>query len=215
MRRAIRAAWAPRVMCAMSIGAANAQPLPRTHIKGVGETTSIINGSLLEQPLWKETIPQASGGMVTGDSCRSTSSASTTRPCCACSSSAAWISVRPTSAASRPTIRASRDAIWPASSLDFAKVRAACNAYRPVLDRLLSRTGTPSCCTSASRSSRCSGARVDQRARRSQRKKVRVFNKTMIDFLEGVGATGVSMAFSRSRARFADAVSSIAASPAR
>ena len=66
MRRAIWTVLKTVVICAVLIDTANAQ-LQRTHIKGVGETTAIINGSLLEQPLWKETIPQASGGMVTGD----------------------------------------------------------------------------------------------------------------------------------------------------
>src|ERR1700741_5541815 len=47
--------------------AVQAQSVPRTQVKGVGENSSIIHSSKLEAPLWRETIPQASGGMVTGE----------------------------------------------------------------------------------------------------------------------------------------------------
>ena len=58
------------------------------------------------------------------------------------------------------------------------------------------RTGTPSCWRSAATRRRCSGARTSSSGLAGFKgKKVRVFNNTMRDFLAGVGATAVSMAF--------------------
>jgi len=81
-------------------------------------------------------------------------------------------------------------------TLDADKARAACNAYRDVIDRqmqknwnakLLAFGGNPPqvfwCRTVV-------GGLADLEG-----KKIRVFNNTMRDFLNGVGATAVSMAF--------------------
>src|SRR4249919_834003 len=81
-------------------------------------------------------------------------------------------------------------------TLDPDKARAACDAYRDVIDRqmqknwnakLLAISGNPPqvfWCRGAI------GGLADLKG-----KKIRVFNNTMRDFLSGVGATAVSMAF--------------------
>ena len=122
-------------LCLLS-GFVHAQ-LPRTHIKGIGETTAIIHGSLLEQPFWKETIPQASGGTVTGDMLPFDQVGI---------DNAAVLRLLKLGGMDFGTTDLSRLAAddprfegcdLAGLSLTIDKARAACNAYRPVLDKLL------------------------------------------------------------------------------
>lgn len=195
MKQAIWAALGAAVICAASIGTASAQ-LQRTHIKGVGETLSIINGSLLEQPLWKETIPQASGGMVTGDVLPFDQLGL---------DNAAVLRLLKLGGMDFGTTDLSRLAAddprfegcdLAGVSLDIAKVRAACNAYRAVLTRLLEENWNAKLLYLGIAQQQVFWCRVPIATLADLKgKKVRVFNKTMVDFIEGVGATGVSMAF--------------------
>jgi len=180
----------------MLVSVAQAQQLPRTHIKGVGETTAIINGSLLEQPLWKETIPQASGGMVTGDVLPFDQLGL---------DNAAVLRLLKLGGMDFGTTDFSRLAAddprfegcdLAGLSLTIDKVRAACNAYRPVLDRLLQENWNAKLLYLGIAQQQVFWCRTPVNGLADLRgKKVRVFNKTMVDFLEGIGATGVSMAF--------------------
>jgi len=195
MRRAIWTVLGTVVICAVLIDTANAQ-LQRTHIKGVGETTAIINGSLLEQPLWKETIPQASGGMVTGDVLPFDQLGL---------DNAAVLRLLKLGGMDFGTTDFSRLAAddprfegcdLAGVSLTIDKVRAACNAYRPVLARLLEENWNAKLLYLGIAQQQVFWCRVPITSLADLKgKKVRVFNKTMVDFLEGVGATGVSMAF--------------------
>jgi TRAP-type C4-dicarboxylate transport system substrate-binding protein len=175
---------------------AQAQNLPRTQVKGVGELSAIINSSKLELPFWRETIPQASGGMVTGDIVPFDQLGL---------DNAAVLRLLKQGGMDFGTTDLSRLAAddprfegcdLAGIALDIDKVRAACNAYRPVLDRLMQQNWNARlmyiglaqqqvfwCKPTISTLADLKG------------KKVRVFNKTMIDFLGGVGATGVSMPF--------------------
>jgi TRAP-type C4-dicarboxylate transport system substrate-binding protein len=185
---------------AIAIGALACEPaqaqLPKTHIKGVGETTAIINGSLLEQPLWKETIPQASGGMVTGDVLPFDQLGL---------DNAAVLRLMKLGGMDFGTTDFSRlaaddprfegcDLAGVAPTID--KAHAACNAYRPVLDRLLQENWNSKLLYIGVAQQQVFWCRVPVVALADLKgKKVRVFNKTMVDFLDGIGATGVSMAF--------------------
>lgn len=181
---------------ALMAGSAVAQDLPRTHLKGIGETSTVIHSSLLEQPFWKETIPTASGGAVTGDILPFDQAGV---------DNAAVLRLLKLGGMDIGTTDLSRlaaddprfegcDLAGLAATL--ADVRAACEAYRPVLDRLLQENWNAKllylgiaqqqvfwCRTPITQLSDLAG------------KKVRVYNKTLVDFLEGVGATGVSIPF--------------------
>jgi len=179
----------------LSSGFAHAQ-LPRTHIKGIGETTAIIHGSLLEQPFWKETIPQASGGRVTGDMLPFDQVGL---------DNAAVLRLLKLGGMDFGTTDFSRLAAddprfegcdLAGLSLTIDKARAACDAYRPVLDKLLQENWNAKLLYLGIAQQQVFWCRVPVAGLADLKgKKVRVFNKTMIDFLNGVGATGVSMAF--------------------
>ena len=196
MLRWNRAAMAAGLVTAFFAVSVDAQQLPRTHIKGVGETTAIINGSLLEQPLWKDTIPQASGGMVTGDMLPFDQLGL---------DNAAVLRLLKLGGMDFGTTDLSRLAAddprfegcdLAGLALTIDKVRAACNAYRPVLDRLLQENWNAKLLYIGIAQQQVFWCRVPIAGLADLKgKKVRVFNKTMVDFLEGVGATGVSMAF--------------------
>lgn len=118
-------------------GTALSQDLPRTHVKGVGENTSIINSYKLEQPFWKQTIPAASKGMVTGDIIPFDQLGI---------DNAAVLRMLKLGGMDFGTTDVSRlaaddprfegcDLAGIAITID--QVRKACDAYRPVLDRLM------------------------------------------------------------------------------
>ena len=81
-------------------------------------------------------------------------------------------------------------------TLDADKARAACNAYREVIDRQMQKNWNAKLLAFGGNPPQvfwCRGVigGLDD----LKGKKVRVFNNTMRDFLGGVGATAVSMAF--------------------
>ena len=173
------------------------QPAVAAHAReGVGETTSIINGSLLEQPLWKETIPQASNGMVTGDIIPFDQLGI---------DNATVLRMLKLGGMDFGTTDLSRLAAddprfegcdLAGLALTVDKVRAACNAYRPVFERLLEQNWNAKLLYIGIAQQQVFWCRSPIASLADFRgKKVRVFSKTMIDFLNGVGATRVSMAF--------------------
>jgi TRAP-type C4-dicarboxylate transport system substrate-binding protein len=188
--------WVVASLAVAALGAATAQPLPRTHVKGVGEQITIINGSLLEQPFWKETIPGASGGMVTGDILPFDQIGI---------DNATVLRLLKLGGMDFGTTDFSRLAAddprfegcdLAGLSLSIDKVRAACNAYRPVLDRLLQENWNAKLLYLGIAQQQVFWCRMPVATLADLRgKKVRVFNKTMVDFLEGIGATGVNMAY--------------------
>ena len=196
MRKTVKAGvWALTVALS-SAGSAGAQQLPRTNFKGVGETGAIINGSLLEQPLWRETIPQASGGQVTGDILPFDQLGL---------DNAAILRLLKLGAFDIGTTDLSRLAAddprfegcdLAGLALTIQKAREACNAYRAVLERLIEEQWNAKLLYIGVAQQQVFWCRspltglADLRGR-----KIRVFNKTMVDFLEGIGATSVSMAF--------------------
>ena len=180
---------------AVSLGAF-AQDLPKSQFKVIGLNSPTFASSVDELPFWRETLPKASHGAITAD-------------------------VTPLDQMGvddKTMLRLLRLGVMDFAGMDISKMagddprfegcdlagitltpdkaRAACNAYRDVIDRqmqknwnakLLAFGGNPPqvfWCRSVI------GGLADLKG-----KKVRVFNNTMRDFLNGVGATAVSMAF--------------------
>jgi TRAP-type C4-dicarboxylate transport system substrate-binding protein len=179
----------------LATGAA-AQDLPKTQFKVVGLNGPTVASMVDEVPFWRETVPKASNGAITAD-------------------------VTPLDQAGiddKTMLRLLRLGVMDFAGMDISKMagddprfegcdlagltldadkaRAACNAWREVIDRqmqknwnakLLAFGGNPPqvfWCRSVL------GGLEDLKG-----KKVRVFNNTMRDFLGGIGATAVSMAF--------------------
>src|SRR5256712_1808991 len=173
-----------------------AQELPRTQFKVIGLNSPTVASSVDEVPFWRETLTKASNGAVTAD-------------------------ITPLDQMGiddKTMLRLLRLGVMDFAGMDISKMagddprfegcdlagitldadkaRAACQAYRAVIDRqmqknwnarLLAFGGNPPqvfWCRSVL------GGLNDLKG-----KKVRVFNNTMRDFLSGVGATAVSMAF--------------------
>ena len=83
-------------------------------------------------------------------------------------------------------------------ALTVDKVRAACNAYRPVFERLLEQNWNAKLLYIGIAQQQVFWCRSPIASLADFRgKKVRVFSKTMIDFLNGVGATGTAWPFRR------------------
>jgi TRAP-type C4-dicarboxylate transport system substrate-binding protein len=81
-------------------------------------------------------------------------------------------------------------------TLDPDKARAACDAYRPVIDRQMQKNWNAKFLAFGGNTPQVFWCRdVISGLDGFKGKKVRVFNNTMRDFLSGVGATVVSMAF--------------------
>ncbi len=173
-----------------------AQDLPKSHFKVIGLNSPTVVSFLDEVPFWRETLPKASAGAITAD-------------------------ITPLDQMGiddKTMLRLLRLGVMDFAGMDISKMagddprfegcdlagitldpdkaRAACNAYREVIDRqmqknwnakLLAFGGNPPqvfWCRAVV------GGLADLKG-----KKIRVFNNTMRDFLNGVGATAVSMAF--------------------
>ncbi len=156
--------------------AVHGQDLPRTQFKVIGLNSPTVAHMVDEAPFWRETLPKASKGAITAD-------------------------VTPLDQMGidvKTMLRLLRLGVMDFAGMDISKMagddprfegcdlagitldvdkaRAACDAYRSVIDRQMRRGML--------------GGLNDLKG-----KKVRVFNSTMRDFLSGVGATAVSMPF--------------------
>jgi TRAP-type C4-dicarboxylate transport system substrate-binding protein len=175
---------------------ASAQTLPRTQVKIIGLNSPTVASTVDEGPFWKQTIPQASNGAVTGDytpvDLMGIDDKTMLRLLKLGVMDFAGMDISKM-AGDDPRFEGCDLA---GMSLDIQKARAACDAYRGVIDRQMQSqwnvkllafgTNPPQVfwCRMAI------GGLADLKG-----KKVRVFNRTMIDFLGGVGATAINMAF--------------------
>ena len=81
-------------------------------------------------------------------------------------------------------------------TLDADKARAACNAYRSVIDRQMQKNWNAKLLAFGGNTPQVFWCRDEVKGLEDLKgKKIRVFNNTMRDFLAGLNATAVSMAF--------------------
>jgi TRAP-type C4-dicarboxylate transport system substrate-binding protein len=175
---------------------ASTQELPSTHLNTLVPETTTPMAQVLEIPFWTETIRQASGGQVTAD----------------------VVAIDQLGIDDKAVLRLLKLGMFDVAStaiskmagddprfegcdlagitLDIEAARAACDAYRPVLDRLLQENWNAKLLTIVTSPPQvvwCKpaiGGLADLKG-----KKVRVFNKSMTEFLEGVGAEPVTINF--------------------
>ena len=191
----------PRLLTIFAFGSfvslgAFAQDLPKIQFKVIGLNSPTVASSVDEVPFWRKTIPEASKGAITADITPLDQMGVDDK------TMLRLLKLGVMDFASMDISKMAGDdprfegCDLAGITLDADKARAGCEAYRAVIDRqmqknwnakLLAFGGNPPqvfWCRSVL------GGLADLKG-----KKVRVFNNTMRDFLSGVGATAVSMAF--------------------
>lgn len=177
-------------------GDASAQDLPRQQFKAIGLNSPTVASFVDEIPFWRETIPRASNGAITVD-------------------------VTPLDQMGiddKTMLRLLRLGVMDFAGMDISKMagddprfegcdlagitldvdraRAACDAWRPIIDRQMQRNWNAKLLAFGGNPPQVFWCRnVIGGLEDLRGKKIRVFNNTMRDFLQGVNATAVSMAF--------------------
>ncbi|MFH1009347.1 MAG: TRAP transporter substrate-binding protein, partial [Candidatus Latescibacterota bacterium] len=184
------------LMLACPAGLAGAQDLPKTHFKIVGYVSTVAISPRVELPFWREHIPKASKGAITAD----------VTP---------WDHM---GIDEKTMLRLLRMGVMDFAMMDISKMagddprfegvdlagltlvqdkaRAACDAYRQVLDRQMQKNWGSKLIAFGANPPQVFWCREMIGGLNDLKgKKIRVFNSTMRDFLAGIGATAVSMAF--------------------
>ena len=176
--------------------AAAAQDLPRTNVKVIGLNSPTPVSIYDELPFWRKTIPEASKGAVTADITPLDQMGIDDKTMLrllklgVMDFGAMDISKM---AGDDPRFEACDLA---GLTLDPDKARVACDAYRAVIDRQMQKNWNVKFLAFGGNTPQVFWCRdVISGLDGFKGKKVRVFNNTMRDFLAGVGATAVSMAF--------------------
>ena len=173
-----------------------AQDLPKTNVKVIGLNSPTPVSIYDELPFWRKTIPEASKGAVTADITPLDQMGIDDKTMLrllklgVMDFGAMDISKM---AGDDPRFEACDLA---GLTLDPDKARAACDAYRGVIDRQMQKNWNVKFLAFGGNTPQVFWCRdVISGLDGFKGKKVRVFNNTMRDFLAGVGATAVSMAF--------------------
>lgn len=174
-----------------------AQELKKDHFKVIGIASTIPVAIHDEKPFWTETLPQHSGGKLTAD----------------------LTPIEQMGLDDQSMLRLMKMGVMDFAGIDITKLagddprfeacdlagtlpdvdqaRQACSAYKEVLrERMIKNWGTELLAIGASTPQVvwCRGNVASLADLKG--KKVRVFNNTLRDFMSGVGATSVSIAFS-------------------
>jgi len=180
---------------AMVTGAA-AQDLPKTQFKVIGLNSPTPVSIHDEVPFWRKTIPEASKGAITADITpldqMSIDDKTMLRLLKLGVMDFAGMDISKM-AGDDPRFEACDLA---GLTLDPEKARIACNAYRGVIDRQMQKNWNVKLLAFGGNTPQVFWCRdVVSGLAGLKGKKIRVFNNTMRDFLAGVGASAVSMAF--------------------
>ncbi len=177
-------------------GGAAAQDLPKSQFKVIGLNSPTPVSIHDELPFWRKTIPEASKGAITAD-------------------------ITPLDQMGiddKTMLRLLKLGVMDFAAMDISKMagddprfegcdlagltldpdkaRAACNAYRAVIDRQMQKNWNAKLLAFGGNTPQVFWCReVIGGLDSFKGKKIRVFNNTMRDFLGGVGGTAVSMAF--------------------
>jgi TRAP-type transport system periplasmic protein len=173
-----------------------AQDLPKTNVKVIGLNSPTPVSIYDELPFWRKTIPEASKGAITADITPLDQMGIDDKTMLrllklgVMDFGAMDISKM---AGDDPRFEACDLA---GLTLDPDKARVACDAYRAVIDRQMQKNWNVKFLAFGGNTPQVFWCRdVISGLDGFKGKKVRVFNNTMRDFLAGVGATAVSMAF--------------------
>ena len=183
-------------LCAAFSAAVAAQDLPKTNLKVIGLNSPTPVSIYDEVPFWRKTIPEASKGAITADITpldqMGIDDKTMLRLLKLGVMDFAGMDISKM-AGDDPRFEACDLA---GLTLDPDKARAACDAYRGVIDRQMQKNWNAKLLAFGGNTPQVFWCRdVISGLDGFKGKKVRVFNNTMRDFLAGVGATAVSMAF--------------------
>lgn len=194
MRTLLGAALA--VLLPSLFGTTQAQDLPRLQFKAIGLNSPTVASSVDEIPFWRETIPRASNGAITVDITPLDQMGIDDK------TMLRLLRLGVMDFASMDISKMAGDdprfegCDLAGVTLDIARARAACDAWRPIIDRQMQRNWNARLLAFGGNPPQVFWCRSVIRGLEDLRgKKIRVFNNTMRDFLQGVGATAVSMAF--------------------
>jgi len=177
-------------------GAAAAQDLAKAHFKVIGLNSPTVASSVDEVPFWRKTIPEASKGAVTADITPLDQMGIDDK------TMLRLLKLGVMDFAGMDISKMAGDdprfegCDLAGITLDADKARAACKAWAPVIDRQMQKNWNAKLLAFGGNPPQvfwCRGVLGGLADLKG--KKVRVFNNTMRDFLGGVGATAVSMAF--------------------
>src|SRR5256712_8929766 len=173
-----------------------AQELPRTQFKVIGLNSPTVASSVDEVPFWRETLTKASNGAISADipplDQMGIDDKTMLRLLRLGVRDLAGMDISKM-AGDDPRFGGCALAGIP---LDADKARAGCEAYRAVIDRQMQKNWNARLLAFGGNPPQvfwCRGVLGGLSDLKG--KKVRVFNNTMRDFLGGIGATAVSMAF--------------------
>lgn len=177
-------------------GNAVAADLPKVHVKGIGLNSQTPVAIYDEKPFWNETIPQHSNGQVTADFvpfdimgvdggqiARMTKMGVTDF------------------AATDISKLAGDDPMFEGCdlaglTLTAEKAREACNAWKPVMAEVMEKKFNTKLLAIGANTPQVFWCRSSLTGLSDVKgKKVRVFNKTMTDFIQAAGGTTVTIAF--------------------
>jgi TRAP-type C4-dicarboxylate transport system substrate-binding protein len=176
--------------------AAAAQDLPKTQVKVIGFNSPTPVSIYDELPFWRKTIPEASKGAVTADITpidqMGIDDKTMLRLLKLGVMDFAGMDISKM-AGDDPRFEACDLA---GLTLDPDKARAACDAYRAVIDGQMQKNWGAKLLAFGGNTPQVFWCRQPVTGLDDLKgKKIRVFNNTMRDFLSGLGATAVSMAF--------------------
>ncbi len=175
---------------------ATAQDLPKSHFKVIGLNSPTPVSIYDELPFWKKTLTEASKGAITAD-------------------------ITPLDQMGiddKTMLRLLKLGVMDFAAMDISKMagddprfeacdlagltlepdkaRAACNAYRAVIDGQMQKNWNAKLLAFGGNTPQVIWCRTEVKGLDDLKgKKIRVFNNTMRDFLGGLGATAISMAF--------------------
>jgi TRAP-type C4-dicarboxylate transport system substrate-binding protein len=176
--------------------AAAAQDLPKTNVKVIGLNSPTPVSIYDEVPFWRKTIPEASKGAIVADITpldqMGIDDKTMLRLLKLGVMDFAGMDISKM-AGDDPRFEACDLA---GLTLDPDKAGAACDAYRAVIDRQMQKNWNAKLLAFGGNTPQVFWCRTPVNGLDDLKgKKIRVFNNTMRDFLAGLGATAVSMAF--------------------
>jgi TRAP-type transport system periplasmic protein len=195
-RRLALTTTAAAIVAGAATAAAQVGELPQTNVKGVGLNSRTVASSVDEVPFWNETIPEASGGRITA----------TFQPLDLMGLEDSTI-LRLTKlgvmdfASMDISKMAGDDPVFEGCdlaglTLDIDAARAACEAWKPVMAEAMAENWNTKLLALGTNPPQVIWCRDQIQGLGDLRgKKVRVFNKTMNDFINAVGGTTVSLPF--------------------
>lgn len=175
---------------------ARAQNLPKTHFKVIGSNGPTVTSTVDELPFWRKTIPEDSHGAVTADA----------------------TPIDQMGIDDKTMLRLLKLGVMDLAHMDISKMagddprfegcdlagltltperaKAACDAWRGVIDQQMQKNWNAKLLAFGGNNPQVFWCRAPVTGLADLKgRKIRVFNTSMRDFVQGIGATAVSLAF--------------------